>query len=370
MMRWMPVLTLAAMFLAGPGQGTACPQEPAENSPWQPVQLQTKASLRGLHVFSDKIVWASGSGGTLVHTRDGGTSWQEQVVADARELDFRDIQALSETTVVALTSGTPARIYRSTDAGASWQRVYENDDPAVFLDALCFWDEREGIVMGDPIDGKLWLLRTRDGGASWQRVETAPATLPGEAGFAASGTNTIVLGPQGLLVALGGALPETASETSRILRSADRGRTWQAVTVPLPRGPAAGIFSLAFSDPQHGVAVGGDYQKLEATAGNLLVTADGGRRWEAPRQAPPTGYRSGVSAARQADRWYWVAVGPGGTDVAGDSATDWQRVSDLGFHAVDFVPGTSVGWASGAEGRLARWTGGPPANAAKNSQQP
>ena len=64
--------------------------------------------------------------------------------------------------------------------------------------------------MGDPIDGQLWLLRTLDGGATWQKVKTRRLKRnPGEAGFAASGTNTIVVGEQTMLVALGGAEPET-----------------------------------------------------------------------------------------------------------------------------------------------------------------
>ena len=109
--------TLGFVCLLGLFAATARSQETPVEPIWNPVQLKTTASLRGLHVFDENTIWASGSGGTIVNSFDGGEVWQEQIVEDARELDFRDIQALSAKTIVAMTSGTPARIYRSTDAG-------------------------------------------------------------------------------------------------------------------------------------------------------------------------------------------------------------------------------------------------------------
>jgi photosystem II stability/assembly factor-like uncharacterized protein len=45
-----------------------------------------------------------------------------------------------------------------------------------------------------------------------------------------------------------------------ILLTDDGGRSWAVATTPLPAGPSAGIFSVAFRDAKAGIVVGGDYK--------------------------------------------------------------------------------------------------------------
>ena len=80
-----------------------------------------------------------------------------------------------------------------------------------------------------------------------------PPALPGEAGFAASGQCLVKNGPSDVWLASGGGA------TSRVYHSADRGVHWTVADTPIPSSPSAGIFSLAFTDPLHGIAVGGDF---------------------------------------------------------------------------------------------------------------
>ena len=201
---------------------------------WEMVDVDCKqASLRGLHVLDAQHIFASGSKGIVVHSVDGGVNWNVQSVAGAEELDFRDIHAIDANNVLIISSGTPARIYRSSDGCRTWTKVCERPDAKFFFDAIDFWDKQTGVVMGDPIDGQLCLLKTIDGGKTWKQLETAPQTKLGEAGFAASGTNTITDGQNRLLVALGSAEENTSQASSRILLSEDRGATWQAAAVPI-----------------------------------------------------------------------------------------------------------------------------------------
>lgn len=325
---------------------------------WQMMEIDSDASLRGLHVVGESVVWASGSGGTIIHTTDGGAHWNVQIVPGAEKLDFRDIHAIDEKTIVAITSGTPARIYRSTDGGSSWAVTYENKDEKVFLDALSFFDKQQGVVMGDPIDGSLFLLQTTDGGKTWKQNQASPATSPGEAGFAASGTNMIVVGKQKVMIALGGAETGKTATTNRVLFSGNRGADWSAGVVPMVRSPSAGIFSLCFSSPDNGVAVGGDYLKQDATTHNYAVTRDGGKTWSVPkRRQPPSGYRSCVAAWINEGRPEFIAVGPNGTDRSTDLGNSWHAISKTGFHAIEFSPDGKQGWATGGDGRVAKWMG-------------
>ena len=61
---------------------------------------------------------------------------------DADRLDFRDVDAVSETTayILSIGAGPASRIYKTTDAGAHWALQFTNDDPKAFFDAMAFWD--------------------------------------------------------------------------------------------------------------------------------------------------------------------------------------------------------------------------------------
>ena len=85
-----------------------------------------------------------------------------------------------------------------------------------------------------------------------------PLALKGEGAFAASGTCLIVEGERNAWFGTGGAT------VARVFRSTDRGLTWTVHETPVAAGSAsAGIFSLAFRDALHGVAVGGDFKAPE-----------------------------------------------------------------------------------------------------------
>ncbi|HEU4697709.1 MAG TPA: YCF48-related protein [Gemmatimonadales bacterium] len=326
---------------------------PAAAQRWTPQASGTSASLRGLHVVSPTVVWASGSRGTVLHTEDGGRTWQVTPVAGADSLDFRSVHAVDARTAVVASAGQPARLYRTTDGGRSWTKVYESPDTAAFFDGLRFWDARRGMVYSDPVNGSFLVLTTADGGRTWTPVPRAalPAPLPREASFAASGSG-IVLEPGGRVwIATGGG------DRARVLRSSDGGRTWQAAETPVVAGrPGAGIFSLAFRDALHGVAVGGDYQRPKDDSANVAVTADGGRTWTPAAGRRPAGYRSAVAVVPGTRAGTLVAVGPTGTDVSVDGGDAWLTADTVGFNAVGFASPTA-GWAVGERGRVARWAG-------------
>src|SRR4029077_15360981 len=113
------------------------------------------------------------------------------------------------------------------------------------------------------------ILTTDDGGAHWQR-QSGPVAGEKEGAFAASNSCLIVRGKRDAWFATGG--PGGA----RVFHSADGGKNWTVATTPIRNdGAGAGIFSIAFSDAMHGVAVGGDYSKPNENAHNVAITSDG-----------------------------------------------------------------------------------------------
>lgn len=328
-------------------------------SPWDMQRSTVAASLRGLCVVSAETVWASGTGGTVIRTTDGGRSWSSVSVREATELDFRDIHAFDERNAVVLSAGQPARVYRTLDGGKNWTLRYEHPSQKSFFDSLSFWDLQHGIAMSDPVDGRILLIETVDGGTTWTElaIERRPLQQRGEAGFAASGTNMRVVGNKGVYIALGGGTEGQREETSRIVYSHDRAKTWSEVTVPMERSASRGIFSMAFADTKRGIVVGGDYKQPDLKAGNVASTNDGGKSWSQPSGSPPGGFRSGVAVRKREQGAVWIAVGTNGTDYSIDGGQNWKAVSTIGFHAVQFAPDNSTGYACGSDGRIAKWVG-------------
>ena len=327
------------------------------NSPWETVDVGTDASFRGLHVVDDNVIWASGTKGTVIVSSDGGETWRMRNVAGAEELDFRDIHAFDDGSAVVISSGDIARIYRTTNGGRTWKASGEKTN--AFFDSISFWDDRYGIVMSDPIEGQIWLARTKDGGKSWKSIKKMdlPIAENGEAGFAASGTNMCVVGEDTCFIGLGGTEENQTRTNSRILISRDRGRSWNfGGPVPIVRSPSSGIFSVWFADTRKGVAVGGDYLNADDTASNYAVTRDGGKTWTTPSpRVPPSGYRSCVASWKNGREIKLVAVGTNGTDISTDLGNKWIRVSNKGFNSVGFSRTGGSGWAVGQDGSVARW---------------
>ncbi len=320
---------------------------------WNLQESGTKARFRGVSVVSDQVAWASGSQSTCLRTTDGGLSWKRLVVPDAEGLDFRDVHAFDEKSACLLSigSGELSRIYRTEDGGATWTLRHRNTDPNGFLDAIAFWNGSSGIALGDPVDGRFVILRTSDGGHSWTKIPDSgmPLALPGEGAFAASGTCLITSGKDHAWFGTGGG------KAARIFRSEDGGKTWAVSETPLRAGIAsAGVFSIAFRDSLHGLAVGGDYKSPEDPTGNFAITTDGGVTWNVPPTKFPAGFRSAVAYA-PLRAGVALAVGPSGSDVSTDGGLSWTRMDGSGWHALGFDRSGLAGWAVGEDGRIARF---------------
>jgi photosystem II stability/assembly factor-like uncharacterized protein len=320
---------------------------------WTAQVSGTKTRFRGLCVVDSRVVWASGTQGTVLRTTDEGRTWQAKPIPGATDLDFRDIHAVDDRTAYALCigEGEKSRIYRTTDGGNTWTVQHINRDPKGFLDALAFWDAEHGLALGDPVDGRFVVLATKDGGKTWKSTppEGMPPALPGEGAFAASGTCLIATGDGHAWFGTGGA------KVSRVFRSLDRGRNWTAQQTPVQAGtPSSGIFSLAF-DGDHGIAVGGDYKEPGQAKDMVALTSDGGLTWRVPVGRQPGGYRSAVALVPGTQGRTLVAVGPMASDVSVDGGESWKRLGTSGFNAVEFASQTT-GWAVG-EGSIARFEG-------------
>jgi len=324
----------------------------------------TKAGLRGIHAVGGGVAWASGTEGTVLRTEDSGFMWQSCALPPhAEKLDFRGIWAWDENTAVVMSSGTGelSRIYKTTDGCSHWTLLYTNPDKDGFWDALVFSDRKNGFLLGDPVNGRFTLLRTEDGGATWKRIDSPDLGTSGQklGAFAASNSAMVLTGPvlgsvwapwfgtsgpPDPLVYRGGidcTMGMAHSDPEACLSRWD----FQHSKLPIVGANASsGVFSLALRG-QLAVAVGGDYQKPNESAGTAAWSADGGNTWTAATK-PPHGYRSAVAWDDEAKAW--IAAGPNGSDISYDDGKTWQPLDNGNWNAL------SLPWIVGPEGRIAK----------------
>jgi photosystem II stability/assembly factor-like uncharacterized protein len=302
---------------------------------WTPVGGGTTANLRAVSA-KGQTVWVSGDKGTVLKSTDNGSTWRDIAPRGVADVDFRDIEVIDDRTAFVMSSGEgpQSRIYKTTDGGATWLLLTTNLEPKGFWDCMSFWDPTHGIIIGDPVDGRFTIMTTSDG-ATWQKLK-GPSANKDEGAFAASGTCVFTRGTREAWFGTGGV------GGARVFHSEDSGKSWSVAKTPMRHDSAnAGIFSLAFSDALHGIAVGGDYMKPNEPAGTIAITDDGGKTWNAGTMP---GYRSAVWC-RNAD--VCIAVGTSGSYYSSDGGKSWKAFGMEGYNAI------GGGFAVGVNGRIA-----------------
>lgn len=248
-----------------------------------------------------------------------------------------------------ISIGSPALLYELDVDFEKNNVVYKEKHPKVFYDSMEFWNDEEGIAIGDPTEDCMSIIITRDGGNTWTKLscEDLPKAKDGEAAFAASDSNIAIVGNH-TWVATGG-------KSSRILYSPDKGQSWEVYDTPIVQGlETTGMYALDFYDEANGFAIGGDYTKPADSSANKIRTKDGGKTWQLVAQNTSPGYRSCVQYVPNSDAKALVAVGFKGIDYSNDAGESWTHLSDEGYYTIRFL-NDSVAYAAG-KGRVSKLT--------------
>ena len=306
-----------------------------------------KISLRGLSVVNDNVIWASGSKGQVARSTDGGKKFEWITVKGYEQRDFRDVEAFDANTALIMAVDSPAVILKTKDGGKSWKEVFRDNRKGMFLDAMAFTPDGHGIVVGDPIDGKLFIATTVNNGDKWLalRPEDNEYTVAeGEAFFASSGTN----------VKLGGSKYElficfaTGGTDSRLFIDGS------PAALKIIHGQGSQGANSVDVDPEMKkiIIVGGDYTKDTLTKNNIeLFTMNGQQLLNAPVQTPPHGYRSCVAFLTSN---VLITCGTSGVDVSTDGGLNWKLISNESFHVCAKAKTGSAVFLAGKDGRIAK----------------
>lgn len=299
-------------------------------------------SVRAIAPQDATKVWFAANKG-IVGLIDGKTPKVATIKYNDSILNFRAI-AKSGNNIFVLSIENPAVLYKIKSNGSeaeNMEEVYTEEGKGVFYDAINFWNENEGIAMGDPINGCLSIIITRDGGATWNKIpcNDLPPVIKGEAAFAASNTNIAINGNHAWIA--------TGGKRARVFHTADKGTTWEVFNTPIIQGDVmTGIYSIDFYDDKIGVIMGGNWEKQDFNEGNKAITKDGGKTWQLLSNGKGPGYRSCITFVPGTNGNGLVAVGSPGISYSSDQGNTWTELSKEGFYTIAFVNDT-LAFASG-----------------------
>ncbi|NEW80059.1 MAG: oxidoreductase [Gelidibacter sp.] len=299
------------------------------------------ASIRAIEIVNDSsVVYASSNGMIGILSGNGKFMGAKKIVTDTIVPNFRAI-AYTKEVVFALSIENPALLYRYKNNEI--KLVYKEVHEKVFYDSLKFFDELNGIAIGDPTDNCLSVLITRNGGKSWGKMDckNLPKIEAGEAAFAASNTNIAIVGENAWVV--------TGGLKARVFHTPDMGLTWKVYDTPIIQGKSStGIYTVDFYNEKQGIICGGDYTDMHGNYANKAITFNGGKTWEVVSENEEPKYVSCVQYVPNTKGKEVFAVSENGIFYSKSSGKIWEKVSDEGFHSMRFVNENSA-WVSGNE---------------------
>jgi photosystem II stability/assembly factor-like uncharacterized protein len=269
-----------------------------------------------------------------IRTTNGGDTWICDTIPGIPDGYFQIIFAIDADTAYAtvyVQSGENSKgIYKTTNAGTTWNRQNAYNASLYGPAYIHFFDAQNGVVIGDP---NIETYTTSNGGLTWNPVSMPPA-LPDEVtwlngtSITASG-NTVWFGTG-----------------ARIYKSTDKGYNW-TILISEPQyilwNP-----SIAFQNSLIGI-----YSlKKQGNATDHLYrrTIDGGINWDiisnsildniAPtslQHIPGTVSTYVLSGGRN--------TGMNGTAVTHDAGLTWSLIENVGNLHIVF-PSYTVGWGS------------------------
>jgi photosystem II stability/assembly factor-like uncharacterized protein len=304
-------------------------------------------SIRAIEVLNDTALVYAGSNGAIgLISGSKHIPIATKIITDSVVQHFRSL-AFTNDAIYALNIGNPALLYQFRNN--TIEIVYKEENEKVFYDSMKFFDELNGIAMGDPTEDCLSVLITRDGGESWGKIpcKFLPKIEPGEAAFAASNTNITIVGENAWIA--------TGGKKARVFHTSDMGLTWNVYETPIIQGKeTTGIYSIAFYSENEGIICGGDYTNKFGNSINKAITFNGGKTWKVVAENEAPKYVSCVQYVPNTEGNELFAVSTNGIFYSNNKGENWEKVSDEGFFAIRFAT-KNIAWLSG-ENTIAKMT--------------
>src|SRR5690606_23119499 len=136
----------------------------AERKTFTEVEVETiftdSVSIRAIELMGSSVAFAGTGGYFGIYNSAEGRPKLNRQMKDSLYPEFRAVASTSNDFFM-LSVANPALLYKTGDRG-DMELVYTEENEKVFYDAMIFWNDREGIAMGDPTEDCLSIIITRD----------------------------------------------------------------------------------------------------------------------------------------------------------------------------------------------------------------
>lgn len=306
---------------------------------WKRIDVPTDKFLKSVFFADSSYGWIAGDSGIILHTSDGGKTWNFQntqtvnEIADVFFLD-RNLGWASSFSYTIAPFGTV--LLKTTNGGIDWiQEPYPEEN--IFITCILFLDSLNGWMGGRPHA----LLKTTNGGIDWAQAEIDTSVL---AFFP-------VLSMQFYNKKYGYACGGMFDIAGVIWRTSNGGDKWY--TIDVSDAPADEVHALYIFDSLHVMGSGGDPDFGYGVG--MIRTLDGGLNWDY-KELGMQGIAYDLDF--RTDKEAWAPLGPSGKFIySKDTGTTWTEIltpENTAVYDVTF-PDSLHGWAVGQKGALLKY---------------
>ncbi len=292
-------LLVSTLWLIGGVALTAQCSQKAEPGQKRAVSFEkARDDLFSLSFPSEAEGWACGRHGTILHTRDGGLTWEKQ----ESPVESFHMRVVFPTSLRGFIASERTHLLATEDGGEHWTVRFQDED--LILKSVSFGDPIHGWAVGE-FGG---IYSTADGGEHWAK----------QAGTYEIDSETGDLKGDALLfdvVAIDRQTAWAVGIRGTVKMTADGGGTWRKVDVGVEAEP---LFCIAHD--------GADTLMI-AGKGICLRSSDRGRTWTRIDFVPPLRYGWVHHIARLGSAGLAVACGEAGGIYRKSVEGIWSRVA-------------------------------------------
>ncbi len=161
---------------------------------WSPVAIGTVPRLSAVSFSRTNpgLGLAGGINRTLLRTTDGGASWMPVTISALGTNDAIQAIGFSPTGAVVMIAADGG-LYRSTDAGLTWTRVYASRGSML---GVTFLSATDAVAVG------VWgtIVRSTDGGATWTEIDVPITAFLHGVAYTGNGREVVAVGEGGTIL--------------------------------------------------------------------------------------------------------------------------------------------------------------------------
>ena len=273
-----------------------------------------------------------GYGSAIVHTSDGGLTWDEQnssISGPLKSVNFIDeYNGWAVGHSITHNSYDTAFIIHTTNGGEEW--LIQKSDTSYYLASIYFTNDSYGWVVGGSFygDSEGRILKTSDGGTNWEEQYCNTCSTLNAVYFTDTEHGWV------------------AGNLGAIYNTTDGGQTWMQQSYDTT---GYSFESLYFTDTQEGWIVGNKYTE----GGIILHTLDGGNTW-----LSELFINTYLYSVHFTDKDNGLISGSNGMILlTRDGGATWEiqeSVTDNMLYSV-FYTNDGQGWAAGSWATIVHW---------------